>query len=199
MAQRAGISGKALGLAAAGGVLVYAGLRGESPLESIRGILTGSPAPVPSGRPVTLEPFGGGSIPTSGAVGGAFPQLLTAATRYLGVPYKWAGTSRAGVDCSGLVVLSFHDVGVTGVPRTSLGQRLWRRVKQVSASETGAGDLVWWPGHIGIVVNARKMINSPHTGSVVGYATIGVRDGKTPTYLRYQGTLPSAYKFKAAG
>jgi hypothetical protein len=201
MAQRAGISGKALGLAAAGGVLVYAGLRGENPLESIRGILTGSPAPVPSGQPVTLEPFGGGSIPVSGAVGGAFPQLLTAATRYLGRPYKWAGTfvGNGGGDCSGLVVRAFADNGITGIPRTSLGQRLWRRVKQVSASETGAGDLVWWPGHIGIVVNAGKMINSPHTGSVVGYAPIGVRDGKTPTYLRYQGTLPSAYKFKAAG
>jgi hypothetical protein len=185
MAPTAGISGKALALATAGGVLVYAGLRGESPLESLRGILTGSPAPVPEGRPVTLD-FGGGSFEGGSAVGaGSFPQLAQAAERYLGVPYKWAGTTRAGLDCSGLVVLSFRDVGVTGVPRTSLGQMSWSKVRKVS--NPGAGDLVWWPGHIGIMVSATRMINAPHTGTVVSYASVGVRNGHAPVYLRYMG------------
>jgi cell wall-associated NlpC family hydrolase len=201
MAQSAGISGKALGLATAGGILVYAGLRGESPLESLRSILTGSPAPIPEGKAVTLDVPGTGASAPSGASGGAFPQLLTAATKYLGRPYKWAGTfvGGGGGDCSGLVVRAFADNGITGIPRTSWGQRSWSKVKQVSAAETGAGDLVWWQGHIGIVVNRTKMINSPHTGAVVRYGAITSRNGKAPTFLRYQGTLPSAYKFRAAG
>jgi cell wall-associated NlpC family hydrolase len=201
MAQAAGISGKALGLATAGGILVYAGLRGESPLESLRSILTGSPAPIPEGKPVTLDIAGTDASVPSGASGGAFPQLLSAATKYLGRPYKWAGTfvGNGGGDCSGLVVRAFADNGITGIPRTSWGQRSWSKVKQVSAAETGAGDLVWWTGHIGIAVNRTKMINAPHTGAVVRYAAITSRDGKAPTFLRYQGTLPSAYKFRAAG
>jgi len=190
MAQAAGISGKALGLATAGGILVYAGLRGESPLESLRSVLTGSPAPIPEGKPVTLDVPGTGVSEPSGSGVGPFPQLLSAATRYLGRPYRWAGTfvGGGGGDCSGLVVRAFADNGITGIPRTSLGQRSWSRVKQVSASETGAGDLVWWPGHIGIVVNASRMINSPRTGLTVRYASITSRDGKAPTYLRYLGS-----------
>lgn len=192
MAQAAGISGKALALATAGGVLVYAGLRGESPLDSLRGILTGSPPRIPEGRPVTLDTAGTGVSEPSGSSARPFPGLLSAATRYLGRPYKWAGTfvGNGGGDCSGLVVRAFADNGITGIPRTSLGQRSWSRVRQVSASETGAGDLVWWPGHIGIVVNRSKMINSPHTGAVVRYATISSRSGVAPTYLRYIGARP---------
>jgi cell wall-associated NlpC family hydrolase len=186
VAVNAGVSGKAIALATAGGVLVYAGLRGESPLEALRGILTGSPPPLPEGKTVTL-PAGSsaGTGPIEGSGVGPFPGLASAAERYLGVPYKWAGTSRAGVDCSGLVVLAFRDNGITGIPRTSLGQMSWSKVRKVS--DPGRGDLVWWPGHIGIMVSSTRMINAPHRGTVVRYANVGVREGRAPTYLRYVG------------
>jgi peptidoglycan DL-endopeptidase CwlO len=184
MAPRAGISGRALALATAGGVLVYAGLRGESPLEALRGILTGSPPPLPEGKGISLTDFGSGTIPGAAGVGtGPNAQLATAATKYLGVPYRWGGTSRSGLDCSGLVVVSYRDIGVTGVPRTSLGQRMWSNHIQVSSP--AAGDLVYWPGHIGIMVGAGKMINAPRTGRNVEYASVGSRNGVAPTYLRY--------------
>ena len=187
MAQRAGISGRALALATAGGVLVYAGLRGENPLEALRSVLTGSPAPLPEGKTVGVNI--GSSIGATGEAEGTgvgpFPGLASAAERYLGVPYKWAGTSRAGLDCSGLVVLAFRDNGITGVPRTSLGQMSWSKVKRTK--EPGRGDLVWWPGHIGIMVSSNRMINAPHTGTVVRYADVGPRSGHAPVYLRYVG------------
>lgn len=187
MAANAGVSGKAIALATAGGVLVYAGLRGESPLAALRGILTGTPPPLPEGTPVTLDV--GSSIGSTGSAEGTgvgpFPGLASAAEQYLGVPYRWGGTSRAGMDCSGLVVLAFKDNGITGVPRTSLGQMTWSRVKKVS--DPGRGDLVYWPGHIGIMVSGTKMINAPHTGAVVRYASVGSRNGRAPLYLRYVG------------
>ena len=187
MAQRAGLSGRALALATAGGVLVYAGLRGENPLDALRSVLTGSPAPLPEGKAVTLP--AGSSIGATGTAEGTgvgpFPGLASAAQRYLGVPYKWGGTSRAGMDCSGLVVLSFKDNGITGVPRTSLGQMSWSKMRRVT--DPGAGDCVWWPGHIGIMVSSSRMINAPHTGTVVRYADVGTRNGHAPVYLRYVG------------
>lgn len=188
MANRAGVNGLALGVASAGALFVYAGLRGESPLAALRGVLTGSPPPVPAGKPVTLEAPSYAPTAAGGDVvgSGSLPQLAQAATKYLGVPYRWGGTDPArGLDCSGLVVVSFRDIGITGVPRTSAGQMSWSKVRKVS--DPGAGDLVWWPGHIGIMVSATRMINAPHTGTVVRYASVGPRSGVTPTYLRYVG------------
>jgi cell wall-associated NlpC family hydrolase len=189
MAVNAGVSGKAIALATAGGVLVYAGLRGESPLAALRGVLTGSPPPLPEGKTVTLP--AGSSIGATGSAEGTgvgpFPGLASAAERYLGRPYKWAGTfvGNGGGDCSGLVVRAFADNGITGIPRTSLGQMSWSKVRKVS--DPGRGDLVWWPGHIGIMVSSTRMINAPHTGTVVRYASVGARQGRAPTYLRYVG------------
>lgn len=198
MANRASVNGLALGVAASGGLLIYAGLRGENPLAALRGVLTGSPAPVPAGKPVTLEaPSYTPTAAGNGAIGaGSLPALATAATKYLGVPYRWGGTDRRGLDCSGLVVVSFRDIGVTGVPRTSWGQMAWSKVRKVS--DPGAGDLVWWPGHIGIMVTATRMINAPHTGTVVRYANVGPRDGRAPTYLRYIGGSVPQYVERAA-
>jgi cell wall-associated NlpC family hydrolase len=206
MAQQASINGLALGVATAGGLLVYAGLRGENPLAALRSVLTGSPAPVQATPPVTVPwgpgDWGGGSFApgtASGAGVGSLPQLYNAAAKYLGVPYRWGGTDpRTGLDCSGLVVVAFRDIGITGVPRTSWGQRNWSKVRVVK--DPGAGDLVWWPGHIGIMRDATTMINAPHTGTVVRIASVGPRNGVTPTYLRYTGgPIAPQYTPKPAG
>ncbi|MFM7194968.1 MAG: NlpC/P60 family protein, partial [Bacteroidota bacterium] len=44
--------------------------------------------------------------------------VVREARTYTGVPYKWGGTTRAGMDCSGLVVQSFAKAGIT-LPRTA--------------------------------------------------------------------------------
>src|ERR1700716_3847026 len=43
------------------------------------------------------------------------------ATRYLGAPYVWAGSSPSGFDCSGLVMYAFSQVGVA-VPHNAAQQ-----------------------------------------------------------------------------
>jgi len=39
-------------------------------------------------------------------------QLVTAARRYLGVPFRHRGRTRAGLDCAGLIWRSYADLGV---------------------------------------------------------------------------------------
>lgn len=177
MAQtsRSGISGTAIALATGGGLLIYAGLRHVSPLQALRDIMSGNPPSLPAGNPVTvdLSDFGGGDFaPGTSFSGGGFPQLASAAQKYLGRPYRWAGVfaNGGGGDCSGLVYRSFHDIGITDVPRTATSQAAWSKLVRVSRSEVGAGDLTFWPGapaHIGIAINNTQGIYSPHTGTVV--------------------------------
>ena len=43
------------------------------------------------------------------------------AMQYLNTPYKWGGNNYNGLDCSGLVLKSLHDVGVTLPDMTANG------------------------------------------------------------------------------
>jgi len=53
---------------------------------------------------------------------GAPEALLRAALRQTGVPYRWGGRSRRGVDCVGLVFVAFRDAW--GVPVRAFGRHV---------------------------------------------------------------------------
>ena len=62
----------------------------------------------------------------STATGGATAQsFIAAAQKYVGVPYVWGGESlsEGGLDCSGLVIRSLADVGITDFPRVARDQQ----------------------------------------------------------------------------
>lgn len=54
------------------------------------------------------------------AVGGLHPLLFTA-FGYMGIPYKWGGTSAKGIDCSGFVQSVYKQYGAT-LPRVARDQ-----------------------------------------------------------------------------
>lgn len=114
----------------------------------------------------------GTSDSTSTVTGSASAQAVIAeAKKYLGVPYKWGGSSPSGFDCSGFTSYVYKKVGIS-LPRTSRAQQ--NVGTKVSLSNVQPGDLVFMgkPAyHVGIYIGGGKYIHAPQTGDVVKIAS----------------------------
>jgi cell wall-associated NlpC family hydrolase len=94
------------------------------------------------------------------------PRVVAIALRYLGTPYRWAGSSLSGFDCSGFVMYVYGRLGV-GLPHNSA--QLWSVGKPVARKDLQPGDIVFFngPSHVGIYIGRGRFIHSPHAGDVV--------------------------------
>jgi cell wall-associated NlpC family hydrolase len=204
MTKVGGVSGIGLMVTAAGGVLIVSGIRDVPVLDVLRGLAGGS-VPAGAGPKVTTVAFTGAagadtSSPTSstpgpaagaGTAGGAHPEIAAAARRYLGVPYVWGGKSPAGMDCSGLVYLAIKNgTGDGTCPLGSYMQSVWRKFDRISRQDVGAGDVLWWPGHVVVAISNTECISAPRPGLRVRQETIrsaGPVPGEPTRCLRYNG------------
>ena len=136
-----------------------------------------------------------GGIGTAGATTGAMSgtptgtDVVSAAVKYLGVPYKWGGTNPStGLDCSGFVQRAYADVGVS-LPRVSRDQATVG-TEVASLDQARPGDLVAFGqpvDHIAIYAGNGKIVQAPHTGDVVSITPIRRNDIAT-----IRRVLPSA-------
>jgi probable lipoprotein NlpC len=100
--------------------------------------------------------------------------VINTAKSYRGTPYRYGGTTRAGMDCSALVFQSFRSVGVT-LPRSTAEQI--KIGKKVTRNNLEKGDVVFFATgnrkrkvtHAGIVTQTgRGNIQFIHASTSLG-------------------------------
>lgn len=109
----------------------------------------------------------GGYVPASHlrALGDWLSDPVAVAEGFLGTPYLWGGNSRAGLDCSGLVQLAFHACGLLCPADSDLQQAVGTALPDDAPLQRG--DLVFWKGHVALMVDDQRMIHANgHTMSV---------------------------------
>lgn len=149
----AGISGVGVGVASAGALLIYAGLKGSNPLTALRDIASGQPTAISNTSGSTLlqrsNPYSNGTLQTG------YPPLLQAVSAFDGDHYSQAKRWQPGFsDCSSYVGKGFKSLGIP-VPgaSTTLEYLAWRMLTKISQPIAGPGDLLISSSHMAVVVD----------------------------------------------
>lgn len=97
--------------------------------------------------------------------------IIATAKKYIGTPYKWAGTTPKGFDCSGFVQYAFKAHGIS-LPHNS--RSMYSHGTAVAKSDLQPGDLVFFYGtnknvinHVGIYIGNGEFIHSSSSYGVV--------------------------------
>lgn len=91
------------------------------------------------------------------ALDAAAADPVALALGFVGTPYVWGGRTRDGIDCSGLTQAVLRACGVA-CPRDSDQQG--EAFAMVTAAERRRGDLVVFPGHVGILADPLTLIHA---------------------------------------
>lgn len=109
-------------------------------------------------------------------------KIIRKALSYKGTRYKLGGTSKSGMDCSGLMYSSFKVVDMV-LPRTSIEQS--KKGVRVSKSKADKGDLVFFKtngkrkiNHVGLVVSVDdRDVKFVHSSSSRGVMISSLKEG----------------------
>jgi len=101
-------------------------------------------------------------------------KVVQQALRYKGTRYKYGGTTKHGMDCSGLVARVWSDLKMKKIPRVS--SALYNSGRAVHLDELRPGDLVFFKNtykrgisHVGVYAGNNKFIHAAnhHKGVTV--------------------------------
>jgi cell wall-associated NlpC family hydrolase len=158
--------------------------------------VTAATASAPTSQPPTSSaaytghgaPRTSPGAPTLNPGTGKGAEVVAASATWLGVPYHFGWSSRAGIDCSGLTMRCYETVGVM-LPHNAAAQE----VLGMKTANPSPGDLAFFSihgvtSHCGIVLGNGSVRHAPHTGAVVRDETIAsiCADGhKVSSYRTY--------------
>ncbi len=117
---------------------------------------------LPSGRNIYLKAPSVQPIMRETAIGPS--RILAEARRFLGVPYLWGGISPAGFDCSGFIRAIFRRFGIE-LARDTKDQMV--QGEPLERQSIKSGDLLFFPGHVGIAIGRNRLIHASRGGGGV--------------------------------
>jgi cell wall-associated NlpC family hydrolase len=92
-------------------------------------------------------------------------KIAKQALKYKGTKYRFGGTSKKGLDCSGLVARIYEDLKMKRVPRASAA--LYKSGEPVKLNDLRPGDLVFFKNtyrrgisHVGIYAGHNKFVHA---------------------------------------
>lgn len=148
------------------------------------------PAPRVQAPPLSAVPFGANfavletetgfartehgyiPLPHLRALHSGFSDTVAVAEMFLGAPYLWGGNSAAGIDCSGLVQAAHFACGIPAPADSDLQQSLGAALPTSAAVQRG--DLLFWRGHVAMVVDSARLIHA--NGHTMSVAYEGITD-----------------------
>lgn len=88
-------------------------------------------------------------------------RVVANALKYTGVKYKFGGTTRKGMDCSGVVYVAFGEENIE-MPRVS--RNMAKEGKKISLNRAKMGDLLFFKtsktrnriNHVGLIISNKK-------------------------------------------
>ncbi len=122
--------------------------------------LTGCVAPASSLPVRSAEPFVEAEserVVRDPAPGDAAREVVAYSLAQVHKRYCYGGTGPSCFDCSGLAQTAWLHAGAR-LPRTS--EAIASSLPEVPLSQIRAGDILWWPGHVGIYIGDGRMVDA---------------------------------------
>lgn len=126
---------------------------------------------------------GRGATVSRGGSSRAGAMVVSRGEQFLGVPYKWGGSTPAGFDCSGFVQYIYRDQGVS-LPRTSRQMAHAGAAVPADVFSLREGDLMLFASngsridHVAIYAGDNRIIHSSSSGNGVRYDDLGSSRGR---------------------
>jgi NlpC/P60 family protein/dipeptidyl peptidase-like protein len=100
------------------------------------------------------------------------------AERFNGVPYVWGGKTSTGIDCSGLVQTALEAGGIKA-PRDTDMMEAALGIWIAPDASLRRGDLVFWNGHVGIMLDGERLIHANGFTMQVSVEPLKLVDART--------------------
>lgn len=168
------ISGVAVGVLVAGGLLVWTGLKGGSVLAGVQSVIKGQAPTGGNVHPIDVAVAAGGGSGGGGSIPAASGSILAIAQQVAATPagktrYCWGGghsgspCSASCFDCSGYVSCVLNHAGVMKGSMVTGGFMVWGGATTIPYAQRQPGDLYVSSGHIGIIADSAQFWNAACT------------------------------------
>jgi len=85
---------------------------------------------------------------------------VSEAERFVGTPYIWGGKDSFGLDCSGLVQTAMASAGRSAPRDADMQEALVGKEITIDLGALKRGDLVFWTGHVGIMLDGERLLHA---------------------------------------